>query len=231
MASKRISRRRGRANCTRRRGGNRQDYKYYVAANIVDASAFAKVRTLLADEFTEYKKESFRYDDIHITMAYGPIIQSNSEPEISSVLPGIEALAPTKHIKDVTVKGVSLFLRKDRIIVKAEIHSAVLTKLKQQLEERYESIGNIATTMRAEIMKEESELAARYPELLYRPYDPDKWAHITLLALKADTPISVTGSILKRAGVLMKEAPAKLECDYLYIVSKKSNKTLRLIDI
>jgi hypothetical protein len=201
-----------------------------VAANISNSQVFSDVRTELQSAFTDHKKEPFRYDDIHITMAYGPVIVANSEPELSEVLPDIDILEPTKHISDVVVGGVSLFLRKDKIIVKAEITSAGLTKLKEQLEQRYESIGTAVDKMRAEIDAEEKVMSERYPTL-WTPRNPDKWAHITLLALKPDTDKAVIDEAVKHATDLLKGAASRVDCDYLYIVSKKSNRRVWLFDI
>ena len=230
MRNKRTRRRSRRKTYTRCQRGGNIEFKYYIAANISDTKALEAIRSSLLMEYAEYKKEPFRYHDIHITMAYGPIIKANTEPTLEHLLPNIASLKPTKHIHDIVIKGVSLFLRPDRIIVKAEIESAGLTKLKRQLEETYESIGTIASSMRNNILQEENLLSKKYPEL-YTPYNPNKWGHITLIALKPDTDKSTINDILKRAQELVKEIPTHLNCQYLYLVSKKTNKHTKLFDI
>ena len=230
MRGKRTRRRCRKKPSTRYQRGGNTEFKYYIAANIKDTKVLEDIRSLLLTEYAEYKKEPFRYDDIHITMSYGPIIKANTEPTLEQLLPSIATLKPAKHIDDVVIKGVSLFLRPDRIIVKAEIESAGLTKLKRQLEETYESIGTIASSMRNDILQEEKLLAKKYPKL-YTPYDPAKWGHITLIALKPDTDISIVNDILKRAQELVKEIPTQLDCQYLYMVSKKTNRYYTLFNI
>jgi hypothetical protein len=227
--TKRKSARRKKSTRRQYRGGT-LEYKYYIAANIVNKSIFENVRSLLLEEFSDYKKTPFRYDDIHITMAYGPILKANTEPEIEDILPNISELEPAKHINDIQIKDISLFLRPDRIIVKAELQSPSLTRLKKQLESTYESIGTIAAEMQESIQKEEKDMKEKYPEL-YTPYDPTKWAHITLIALKPDTDIDIIKRCIERAKESMKGQPLDLETEYLYIVSKNSNKKHKLITI
>ena len=93
--------------------------------------------------FKKYKNEkydlSFNYGKPHITIIYGPVINSNHEiiinkKIINNFYPGfLDKFTNTNLPSDIKYIGITPFFGVDRIIIKAEFESKELNKIRQYL--------------------------------------------------------------------------------------------------
>jgi hypothetical protein len=141
--------------------------------------------------FKKYTKEkydmSFTYGFPHISIIYGPVINSDNmiiltDKVIDNFYPGF--LDKFKNLpSDIKYIGVSAFFSMDRVIIKASFESKQLNKIKKYLIDSSPKIRSYYDEFKINYNEHKKELKKKYPNI----YVKDKsWIHSTLIVLKPD---------------------------------------------
>jgi len=147
----------------------------------------------------------------HITLGYGPILtydtsryesqyEIKDRSEVENVYPNFletfkDRIPIIKYIK------ISPFLRADKIVIKLELESELLTEMLKFLR-KIESCKKINEKMKHEYDIAKIEIRARYPKLFtddqcFDNENPVGALHITLVNLKPDTPEEILIEVIK----------------------------------
>jgi hypothetical protein len=150
----------------------------------------------------------------HITISYGPTIEYDDinnmmDYEINDVRE-IETIYPDflKNFKDmvpdIIYNGITVFLRPDQIVIKAEIISDVLSKMDNFCRKNIISYNHIVKKWKEEYDSVKEEIRLKFPILFkeeesFDEENPKGQLHITLITLNYDTPESTIIDIIKYA--------------------------------
>ena len=202
---------------------------------------FAKVKTSLSKY--EYIKDAM---GAHITISYGPKIEYDDmrDPSIYEIkdLTEIENIYPKflqtfrDKIPDIKYIGVTPFLRKDNIVIKAEIKSDVLTEMIVFCRKNILSYNKTITEWKDDYEKTKEDIMKRYPNLFKEDHSFDETPigalHITLITIKPDTPEKNIIDIILEAETLLNNVGIYKDCTLVADrIDVKTPITKKFIDI
>ena len=162
----------------------------------------------------------------HITMTYGPKLEydTTKDPSIYEIKDSseIDSIYPNflnnfkDQIPDIKYVRVSPFLRDEKIIIKVELESIILTEMIKHFRKTIKSYDETIKEWKHNYDIIKNDIKKRFPNLIkmfgedqsFDKENPVGTLHITLITLKSDTPediilatINYAESELKKVGI------------------------------
>jgi len=149
----------------------------------------------------------------HITLCYGPKIkyeeseellkkEISEKSEFGKIYPNFEE--NFKKLKPkVIYKNITPYLREDKIVIKVELESKILTEMVKYCRKTIESFNDTILLWKKSYLENREVIKEKYPKLFredesFDEENPIGFLHITIVTLKAETPEKIIISIIKK---------------------------------
>ena len=227
---------------------NIEDKIKIVKEYLYDASYLRE--SLLLNQKGEIIKENM---PSHITLAYGPKIKYDNDSDISTLenleiksKKEINNIYPDfvkkfKKMKPIIIyKGVTPFLRADKIVLKMEIESEELKKAVLFLRKNTKDFDEIIEEWKISYEKKREQIKNRFPVLFtedesFDKKNPKGFLHITLISLKSDVNEDIIIQAIKEAENKLEEYGFKkdteIKGDYIDIKTPITKRFIELFKI
>ena len=149
-------------------------------------------------------------EEAHTTIVYGPedfFTKDYPEVSLNELYPGFEEKYKDMKIDDLIYKGVSLFIRTNRIVVKAEFESAKLNELRNYLyncsdamKDNYRKWKTMIENDDNEVSKMDKYKSVYKKDETFADY-PKGWIHATLAVLGPSAPLDKILEIKSKAEI------------------------------
>jgi hypothetical protein len=176
-------------------------YKYLLHGHFNDQyeKTIDTMKDYAQKKFKKYLNDSdFNYGHPHVTIIYGPVLYTETEPItkydkkiIDTFYPGfIDKFSNKKLPNDLKFIGVTPFLSVDRITIKMEFESKKLNKIRQFLIDSNPEIKKFQEQFKHEKINSEIVTKKQFPNIFFRDKSYDKnpkgWIHATIMVIKGD---------------------------------------------
>jgi hypothetical protein len=170
-------------------------YKYLLHGHF--NSKYEKAINTMKDysqkKFKKYLNDTdFNYGHPHVTIIYGPVLYTDTEPLIEydkkiidTFYPGfIDKFKKNKLPNDLKFIGVTPFLSVDRITIKMEFESKKLNKMKKFLIDSNPDIKKFQEEFKLAKIDAKPILKKKFPNMYIE--NPKAWIHATIVVITSD---------------------------------------------